>query len=77
MARQGHKEHPDAKHFAQGDLLFGGSRAEELRWQRGQQACAVAAGSIGIDTAAVREAFQRLQETFGEFRGEEGRLNRR
>ena len=61
MARHRHEEHSDAKHVAQSDLLFGGSRAEELGWERCQQTCAVAAGSIGINTAAVRETFQRLQ----------------
>jgi hypothetical protein len=67
MARYGHKEHPDAKQLAQSDLLFGRPRAEEFCWERGQQACAVATSAIGIDTTAVREAFEGLQRHLENF----------
>ena len=67
MARYGHKEHPDAKHLAQGDLLFGSPCAEEFRWERGQQPCAITTGAIGVDTTAVRETFKRLQGHLEDF----------
>ena len=56
-------------------LLFGRAGTEKVDWQAGEQAGAVAAGAIGIDTAAVREALQGLQGVLAGCREQAGPLS--
>ena len=38
-----------------------GTRAKKCLWDRGKQTGAVAAGPVGIDATAVRQAFERVE----------------
>jgi hypothetical protein len=61
------KGKPQAENFRKIDALLLRTSAEELVGKRGQQACSVAAGTVGIDAAAVSEAFEGGQGNIDDF----------
>jgi hypothetical protein len=52
------KREANAEDFGEFDSLFRRSRAKKRFWQGGQQPCAVSAGAIRINTAAMRETLE-------------------
>jgi hypothetical protein len=55
------KGKPDRKHLNQLNSLLLGSGAEKRLGERSQQPCAIAAGSVRVNSAAVREPLQSSQ----------------
>jgi hypothetical protein len=63
----GKKGEAEAEDLGEVNALLLRAGAEKIVRERGEEACAVAAGSVGIDAAAVGEAFEGGQGNVDDF----------
>ena len=64
---RGSKEHADTKGLVEDNFFLGSAGTEELNREAGQKAGAIAAGTIGINAAAVRKTLEGLQRKLEDF----------
>jgi hypothetical protein len=63
------KEHPHTEIFAERDLEFGGAGSQEINRQAAENSRAVTTGAVGVDSTAMRKAFEGLQGKLEDFVG--------
>jgi hypothetical protein len=63
------KEHSHAKRFAEVDLQFSGTGAQEFNRETTKNSCTITTGAVSVDTPAMGKSFERLQRKFQDFAG--------
>jgi hypothetical protein len=63
------EEHSYTKNIADGDLKFCGTGTQEINREAAENTGTVAAGTVGVNSAAMRKAFEGLQGDLQDFVG--------